>query len=273
MKTSRSSNPRVVLATVGHNEAEYLRATLRGLLAAARPGDEVWFVDSGSTDHSTEIASEMGVSILMGPVGKGAAMEAAISEIPFTGWVVFLDGDAGAESQRIALALRRALEGAEPEMIVGQFWSSSPSLLPSTHGVYAPLVDALFPEVNDRFGTRPLSGFRALSRRIDWGLPAGFGVEAFLNLSVVLRGLSTGIVDIGAFSNPFRFKPQMPLEISTAILDIAQAEGRLSGSDRLAWEEWIGELVEPLEQYRGEAPQRPEVAAHIQRCLAGPRPT
>jgi len=264
--------PRVVLVAVGHNEAEHLEATIQGLLEASRPEDQVWYADSASTDMSLEIADELGVESLNGPLGKGAVMEAARQEIPFSEWMCFLDGDLGRQSARVAAGLRSALDGAEAGMLVGQFWAVGPSLLPSTQGVYAPLVDALFPEVNDRFGTRPLSGFRALSREVELELPEGFGVEAFLNISVVLMGLSTKTVDLGCIQNPFRFKPQMPSEIATAILDLAQREERISESGRTAWEEWVQGLIEPFNDYRGEADRCPEMVAHLRRWLAGDRP-
>jgi glycosyltransferase involved in cell wall biosynthesis len=50
-------NEHFTFAVVGHNEAATLRYSMAQALAAAAPGEEVWFVDSGSTDDSLDVAA------------------------------------------------------------------------------------------------------------------------------------------------------------------------------------------------------------------------
>ena len=60
-------------AVLGRDEAPRLAYPLRQALAAARPGDEVVFVDSASRDGSRAVADSLGVPTVPAPAGKGAA--------------------------------------------------------------------------------------------------------------------------------------------------------------------------------------------------------
>jgi len=181
------SGPTFTFAILGHNEEELLGNALRQALAAAERGDRVLFVDSASTDGPAGVARSMGVEVLPAPLGKGCALSVAL-EACESEYLCLLDADITEAELNIAAALRRAASELHVDMVVGQFWSRGVSVLPSTIGIYARMIEAFFPEVSDRYGTRPLSGFRVLRPMSFPGLPGDFGVESHLNIEVALSG-------------------------------------------------------------------------------------
>jgi len=80
---------------------------------AARPGDEVFFVDGGSSDGSAGLARAEGVEVVAAPEGKGRAVAAALERWNGTGWLCLLDGDITAGAEHAAAQLREAVEGSE----------------------------------------------------------------------------------------------------------------------------------------------------------------
>ena len=191
---------------VGHNEAPSLRSSLEQALAAALPGEEVWFVDSGSTDDSLEVAGSLPARVLAAPLGKGRAV-AAVLERCRSGYICLLDADLAESEVNIPVALREATARAPIDMLVGEFdWPERRrSVVP---GIYVPLVGKLFPEVLRAVPYRPTSGFRVLNAELDLGaLPPGYGVETHLNVVLTLAGASIATVPIGRISGPFRPSP------------------------------------------------------------------
>ncbi|MDE1175185.1 MAG: glycosyltransferase [Edaphobacter sp.] len=88
---------KVSVVVIGRNEGERLRRCLSSVFAMDRTGfeTEVIYVDSGSTDGSTELARSMGAqAIVLKPerpsaaLGRNAGWRAAVGDI-----VLFLDGD------------------------------------------------------------------------------------------------------------------------------------------------------------------------------------
>lgn len=258
-------------AVVGHNEEPHLAAALHQALLASRIGDRVVFVDSASTDGSARIAEEVGVEVLAAPLGKGRAVRAAL-EYCKSDYLCLLDADIVDAELNIAERLRWAATELRLDMIVGQFWSRGASVLTSTVGVYGPMVEAFFPEVSDRYGSRPLSGFRVLRPDHFPGLPGDFGVESHLNIEVVMRGGGAAITDIGCYGGRYRHKPDMPFEIAGAILDLAERHGRLDPELRGDWEEWVRRIVELFSGYHGGEDQRERYRRRLFEALALPRP-
>jgi glycosyltransferase involved in cell wall biosynthesis len=194
-------NEHFTFAVVGHNEAASLRYSLEQALAAALPGEEVWFVDSGSTDDSLEVAASVTPHVLEAPLGKGRAI-ATVLERCTSGYLCLLDADLTASEANIPVALREAAAGCAIDMLVGEFdWPERRrSVVP---GIYVPLVGKLFPEVLQQVPYRPTSGFRVLNAELDLGtLPAGYGVETRLNVVLTMAGATIATVPIGRIAGP-----------------------------------------------------------------------
>lgn len=126
-------------------------------------------------------------------------------------------------------------------------------ILGGTLGLYLPLMQTFFPECEDRFGSRPLSGFRALRTGMDLGaLPSGFGIEAHLNCQIAIAGASSAIADVGWYRGRYKRKDSMASEIAFGVLDQAQRSGRLEAQQRPAWNEWVADVADRLGRYTGD---------------------
>jgi glucosyl-3-phosphoglycerate synthase len=234
--------PTFTFAVVGRDEAQRLPESLRQAREAAR-GDDVLFVDSGSSDGSAEVAAALGARVLGAPTGKGRAIARLLGEVT-TDYVVLLDADIDGTTSNIATRLREAVERNEADLVVAEFEEPLLQVRDSSRYVWRPLVHALFPEAHERFGRTPLSGFRALRTSVELGpLPKGFGVETHINIAVTVAGGSVRVEDVGMYWGPVRSKPLLPREVGTAILDLAQVHGRLDRSSRAAWDEWLEGIV------------------------------
>lgn len=227
-------------AVVGHDEATTMTGVLTMAFAAARPGkDAVWFVDSGSTDGSAQLAASLGAEVVRAPLGKGRAIAAALERCR-EGRIVLLDADVRHAERNLALALREAAQGhPDAGMIVGQ-----PSE-PPARGVYHHLSRAFFPEA-PRMRV-PLSGFRVLDATLDHGsLPPGYGVEAHLNLRAAVTGGSTETCELGAQRGAQRGRAHMArvaADVARAVLDLAESHRRLASEQRPRWDAWVGAFI------------------------------
>ncbi len=244
----------ITFAILAHNEAESVGRAVAQALAAAENNDRVVVVDSASTDDTVARAREAGAEVLRGPLGKGAAMRFAAERVD-TSWICYLDADFVETDRNVAHVLRDAVTHVSPDhaMVVGEFTDPPPEpLLSNTIALYPTLVRALFPEADGRFGTRPLSGFRAVRPELTKGLPPDFGAEAYLNLTAVMSGRPFSLTHIGLYRQRFRYKPDMGREIGRAILDVATEHGRLHQERRSAWNLWVDRLVEVMAGHRGD---------------------
>jgi glycosyltransferase involved in cell wall biosynthesis len=221
---------------------------LEQALAAALPGEEVWFVDSGSTDDSLEVAASLPAQVLEAPLGKGRAI-AAVLERCRSGYLCLLDADLTASEANIPVALREAAARCAIDMLVGEFdWPERRrSVVP---GIYVPLVGKLFPEVLQGVPYRPTSGFRVLNAELDLGtLPPGYGVETHLNVVLTMAGATIATVPIGRIAGPVPSLDHMPRigrDVATAALDLAVEAGRLAPSNRSLWEQWVEAVLEVI---------------------------
>ena len=218
--------------------------------AAARAGDDVWFVDSASTDSSAAIAAEAGVEVVPAPLGKGRAVATAIARHE-EGRLLLVDADVEESEVSIPGALRDAAARSDADMIVGQV--ESPGKRRSvTPYLYEPLVRALFPEAPEL--DRPLSGFRALRAGLPVDdLPAGYGVEAHLNVEVALTGGRIEVLPLGTHRGPIRDYAHIgraAREIAEAVLDLADRYERIA--DREPWEAWTARVLAAIDAQPGE---------------------
>lgn len=224
-----------------HNEEATVATMVGQALDAAQPGDRVLVVDSGSTDDTARRAREAGADVIGGPLGKGAAMQLAVSTVD-SEWTCFLDSDVVTSERNIAALLRETAAGGTADQVVGDFEYDHPgTILASTFTIYEPLTSRFFPEVGHH-GAHALSGFRAVRTRFLRGveLPPDFGVETFLNISVALSGGQVNVCHLGVLSSRYRFHGgSMATEIGTRILDLAETHGRLDPADRPEWDEWL----------------------------------
>jgi glucosyl-3-phosphoglycerate synthase len=238
----------ITFAVVGHNEAALLANALEQAHAASRPGDVVWYVDSASTDGSAELARGLGAEVLRAPLGKGAAVAAAIGRCRGS-HICLIDADIEGTTTNVPEELLRALERTGADMVVGEFEWPEKEFRPVTTAIWAPLVRALFPEAVAAVPRVPLSGFRIFDLTLaSEPLPPGFGLEVHLNIVGSLDGRRTETTDIGTYSGPVRRNPQLPGEVAAAILDIAEVRGRLDAGARPHWDEWLEPILALIAQ-------------------------
>jgi glucosyl-3-phosphoglycerate synthase len=245
----------ITYAVMGRDEGRTLEIALGQALEAAEDGDRVWFVDSASSDGSADIARRLGVEVLPAPAGKGRAVAVAVEHCG-GGPLCLLDADIDESSCNIAAALADAWRATGADMVIGTFfWPDRP--LNITRSIHGPLVRALFPEYVDLLAPQPLSGFRVLDTSFPLGrLPAGYGLECHLNVHVAATGGRIAWVDLGTYRGPLRFRATMAPEIGEAILDVAEAQGRITPSQRAEWDAWLQPVLQVL-----AAPQPADDAA------------
>lgn len=258
---------------LGHNEAPTVLRALAMAQRAANADDVVVFVDSASEDGSAVLAAEAGYPVIAAPIGKGRAVRAVLKAAA-TPWVCLLDADIHRADRNIALTLADRARVNDTDMIVGDFDEpGTPSILSNTWGIYEPLTSALFPEVVGIYGSKPLSGFRALRTGLDLqNIPDDFGVEAYLNLAVPLHGKRSTATPIGGYEGPFRYKPTMGLEIAHPILETATRIGRLSAHRRTEWDDWVAVAVRTISTYQGQTSRRDEYLVRLQQVTSRPLP-
>ena len=261
----------ITFAVIGHNEAPTLEYALDQVSEAAMTGDVVWFVDSASTDQSKTIAKRKNIKRIQAPIGKGRAMRYAIERFE-TEFICFIDADLLEAPRNFALVLAEAVRTNPSDMLVGDFEDGSLSGV--TIGIYKPLVANLFPEATDRYGNKPLSGFRVIRKGQNLGqIPDDFGVEAHLNITLGLASASISICSLGTYEGRFLYKPLMGIEVSNAILNLAVSAGRLDAACRSAWEEWVNDIVEHLTNYHGDLAISVSFESELRRLASRPLPS
>jgi glycosyltransferase involved in cell wall biosynthesis len=265
----------MTLAVVGHNESATLLTACAQAAAAARPQDRVVFVDSASTDGSGAVAREAGFPVVDAPLGKGAAVRTLLQQAE-TDWVVLLDGDLLDSERSLAAPLAEAVR-ADPSAsaVLGDFVDRVPGVLSATWSIYEPLVRALFPEAAGRFGSHPLTGFRAVRKEALGPLddvPDDFGLEAHLNIRTARSGHPWSVVDLGWYEGRFLYKPTMGAQIGRAVLDEAVRTGSLSGARRPDWDAWVAHVVHVIAGYRGEPDGREAFVERLGRARERPLP-
>jgi glycosyltransferase involved in cell wall biosynthesis len=263
---------RFTFAVIGHNEAATLAGVLEQAFAAARPGDAVWFVDSRSTDDSRAIAAQLGAGVVPAGLGKGRAVAAALARCR-DGRLCLLDADVQRCQANLAAALRDAAVATGADMVVGEV-DAGRKRRSVTPALYRPLAAALFPEAPAL--ERPLSGFRVLRAGLDVGrVPAGYGVEAHLNVHLAATGATIAPHELGFHRGPLRGYANVAAlaeGVVEALLDAAVAHGRLDAGARPAWEAWADEVLEVVRTQPGEHDDDSDYLRRLRRAAARPLP-
>lgn len=240
--------PRFTFAVVGHDEVETLPLALSMARGAAEDGDTVLFVDSASTDGSADVARSLGAEVLQAPIGKGRAMQAALDACT-DDFICYLDADYEDSEINIPARLRQESAGDDYDMVVGSFIEPARRRCLTPH-LYVPLLSELFPEIETEAERVPLSGFRVLRTSFPVGrFPPGYGVETHLNIEAVLRGGRTGVCSVGYFKGDLRNyvnTVEVGRDVTTTILDLAVAHGRIASADRRLWQAWIDTILDTI---------------------------
>lgn len=225
-----------------HNEQDTVATVIGQALHAAHPGDRVLVVDSASTDATAGKAAAAGAEVLAGPLGKGAAMNAALKVID-TEWVCFLDADLGSSRDNVPALLRAAAASGTADHVAGDWEYADPgTILSNTFTLYEPLVTRFFPEVAGKLGANSLTGYRAIRRSyLNSSLPNDFGVEAHLNITIAIAGGTCTVQHLGIIASRFRYKPDMGTEIARAVLQLAITNGRMDPDQLPLWTDWVSQ--------------------------------
>ncbi|MFL5782253.1 MAG: glycosyltransferase [Thermoleophilaceae bacterium] len=264
----------VTFAVIGRNEAATLRTSLEQALAAAEPGDRVLFVDGGSSDESLSIAREMGVEGVEAGAGKGRAIAVA-AEAAGPAALCTIDADIEWSEVNIPATLRAAYVRTRADMVVANFVQKARArtIIP---GVYHPFVAALFPEALHVGGPTPITGFRIMAPGLTTNaVPAGYGVETYLNIRFALDGRQIERLDIGLYDGPLKGYAnieRMAADVIATILDLAVAERRLHPSMRGAYEEWASAVVEHASSLPVPPEGRETYTARLMELAARPLP-
>lgn len=218
------TQPSVAALVAARNEAERIAATVATLRSIPEVG-EVLVADDGSTDGTAGAALLAGARVLRGRrrVGKGAALEAGLSQVAWPDVWLLADGDLGVTAAGIAPMLREVLEG-RADVAIG--------VLPDQGGGGLGLVKlAAGRAIRSLSGFRPLeplSGQRALTARAMLAcrpLAAGFGVETAMTIDAVRGGLRVVEVPVEVSHRPtgrglrgFAHRGRQGLDIIRALL-------------------------------------------------------
>ncbi|MGH2722966.1 MAG: glycosyltransferase family 2 protein [Actinomycetota bacterium] len=179
----------MVAVITARDEAGRIGATVeavRGLPEVT----EVVVASDGSADGTVEEARAAGARVLAmaRPMGKGGAVEMALSRIGAADGYLLLDGDLGASAKQAGRLLDEVLAG-RADVAIGAFPRDP------RHGgfrIVKRLATVVIRALSGFRAREPLSGQRALSRRaVDAVRPLahGFGVEVAMTIDAVRAGL------------------------------------------------------------------------------------
>jgi glycosyltransferase involved in cell wall biosynthesis len=178
-----------------YNEEQRIGKTLTALLSVPNIGTVI-VVDDGSSDRTSDVASQFAVKVirLAKNQGKSAALMAGVKESQ-SEFILMVDADLG-ESAKETSKLIAAYPKGENACVVAKF-----PVVPGRGGGLG-LAVRLARNASLRFGRwmmdAPLSGQRLLRRDTLTGLfplPYGFGLETSLNIRLGRAGVHLVEVD------------------------------------------------------------------------------
>lgn len=191
---------RIVAIVAGRDEADRIGPTVRAVRSLV---DEVVVVDDGSRDGTATAAAGAGARVLVVPwgVGKGSALEGAVSRLPAPDVYLLLDADLGPTAAE-AGALLEEVRSGRADVAIG--------VLPGEprHGglrLVKRLSSAVIRRLSGFRAREPLSGQRALTREAMEAvrpLARGFGVETAMTVDAVRMELRVVEVPVAMSHRP-----------------------------------------------------------------------
>lgn len=169
------------------NEADRISSTVEALRGIAEIAECI-VVDDGSSDATGVRAAAAGARLIRSDRrrGKGGALAAGVARTD-ADVLLFIDADLEQAAARAVVLLEPVLDGRLDMAI-----AAPPPGAPSGFGLVEGLARVSIRAMTGRRMARPLSGQRALHRRVleaaHWPI-AGFGVETGLTIDALRAGL------------------------------------------------------------------------------------
>lgn len=234
------------MATVGDVTGQALEA-----LRILEVKGEVIVAASGCTDNTAEVAAEAGARVIETPIGKGAAVAAAVRACQ-ADVICLADADVCyfGDVPLPAILLSPIMSGLADATIADLPWRP---VYPHMwlHGFFIPLAGRLIPELLPQAGTTPWSGQRAAVRAL-WpdDLPEDFSADLALLLHWHAQGARLRPVLADDWTNPQRPKTGLLEQEFRILVDYAIRHGRLSSEARPALKMWFDDVYRLMAAYQ-----------------------
>lgn len=185
--TDREVRPGVVALVAARDEADRIASTVRAL-GTIPAVERVVVIDDGSSDGTAAAAAAAGAAVLSAPrpVGKGGALEAALSKVPVAEVYLLADGDLGPSASALAGVLDAVLRG-DADLAVGAL----PRPPSGGFGLVKRGARILIRAATGFDPSEPLSGQRAVRREVLEAcrpIAPGFGVEVGMTADAARMG-------------------------------------------------------------------------------------
>lgn len=182
--------PRIAVILPCKNEAQVIGKTIERF-AAAMPGAEIWVCDNGSTDGTTDSASNAGAHVIYeARPGKGNAVRRLFAEVDADIYVM-ADGDntydPGKSGEMVSKLAERRLD-----MVIGTRIGSTGGQYRRLHRTGNRVFSFIFGRLFGHDIDDLLSGYRVFSRRFVKTFPArshGFEIETELTAHAIANRL------------------------------------------------------------------------------------
>lgn len=276
-RTLQRQEHTVSVVIPAHNEAstinEVVSEAFRGLELLKVDG-EVIVSASGCTDDTEQLARDAGASVVVAPIGKGAALRTGLAASRGD-ILVTVDGDVQyyGDEPLVTLLTKPLLIGIADACVTDLYWRP---LYPQLwlHGFFAPIAGLLVPELLPKCGSTPWSGQRAAKREL-WNLelPDDFTVDLKLLLHWNFSTPLLRPVLADDWVNPQRPKPDLMRQEFDLLVNTAVDHDRVTTKDLPALDRWFFAAHELMAAYQhgSDDPQEFErkLALDSHRALMG----
>ncbi len=253
---SRLVSPSVAIVIPAHNEQDTVALVVqdcRRSLDLLGLSGRVIVSASGCTDQTAERAEAAHAQVIVSPLGKGVAIQAALAQVD-EDVVCLVDGDIRYYGDRplAAILLEPIVHGIADATITDLYWRP---LYPQMwlYGFFAPLAGYLFPELLPKVGSTPWSGQRAALRHL-WPttFPEGFTVDLDILLHWNENALRLRPVLADDWTNPQRPKPDLMQQEFRLVVERALSDARITSDEVPALEQWFDAAYRLMAGYGAE---------------------